>query len=232
MADDLNNNNIDEVAKKPSADELRTHYGDDTPIEPRWYVVHTYSGYENKVKEDLEKTIENRGLQDLILEVKYPTETVTEVREVASRSKSGRSSRNDEYEEVSDDGVKGGGRKSKVTKTVVRKVYPGYVMVKMVMTDRTWYVVRNTRGVTGFVGPGSKPIPLTDEEVTAMGVERMHLKINIEVGESVRVVSGPFENFIGVVQSVDPEAQRVKLLMSLFGKDTPMELDFIEVQKL
>lgn len=116
-------------------DEVRTHYGDDTPLDARWYVVHTYSGYENKVKEDLEKTIENRNLQDLILEVKYPTEQVTELKEG-----------------------------SKKPKTVLRKVYPGYVMVKMVMNDNTWYIVRNTRGVTGFVGPGSKPIPLTDEE--------------------------------------------------------------------
>lgn len=132
-------------------DEVRTHYGDDTPLDARWYVVHTYSGYENKVKEDLEKTIENRNLQDLILEVKYPTEQVTELKEG-----------------------------SKKPKTVLRKVYPGYVMVKMVMNDNTWYIVRNTRGVTGFVGPGSKPIPLTDEEVTAMGVERMQLELDIK----------------------------------------------------
>lgn len=184
-------------------DEVRTHYGDDTPYDARWYVVHTYSGYENKVKEDLEKTIENRGLQDLILEVKYPTEQVTEFKEG-----------------------------SKEPKTVLRKVYPGYVMVKMIMTDKTWYVVRNTSGVTGFVGPGSKPIPLTDEEVTAMGIERIRLKLDIEIGESVRVISGPFNNFIGTVQSIDTEKQRVKLLISLFGKDTPIELDFVEVQKL
>ena len=191
------------AANSLCADEVRTHYGDDTPVEPRWYVVHTYSGYENKVKEDLEKTIENRGLQELILEVKYPTETVTDP----------------------NDG-------NKKPKTYQRKVYPGYVMVKMIMTDRTWYIVRNTRGVTGFVGPGSKPIPLTDEEVTAMGVERMHLKLDIEVGESVRVVSDPFANFIGVVTAVNPDTQRIKLLISLFGKETPLELDFVEVQKL
>ena len=184
-------------------DEVRTHYGDDTPTDARWYVVHTYSGYENKVKEDLEKTVENRNLQDLILEVKYPTEQVTELKEG-----------------------------SKKPKTVLRKVYPGYVMVKMIMTDKTWYVVRNTSGVTGFVGPGSKPIPLTDEEVTAMGVERMQLKLDVEVGETVRIISGAFANFTGVVQSVDPEAQTVKLLISLFGKETPCELDFVEIQKL
>lgn len=185
------------------SDEVRTHYGDDTPLDARWYVVHTYSGYENKVKEDLEKTIENRNLRDLILEVKYPTEQVTEIKEGTKKAK-----------------------------TVLRKVYPGYVMVKMIMNDNTWYVVRNTRGVTGFVGPGSKPIPLTDEEVTAMGVERVRLELDIEVGESVRIVSGPFANFIGVVQSVDPETQRIRLNISMFGKESTMDIDFVDVQKL
>lgn len=169
--------------------------------EAKWYVVHTYSGYENKVKEDLEKTVENRNLQDMILEVKYPTEEVVE--------------------------IKDGKRKA-----YQRKVFPGYVMVKMFMNDKTWYVVRNTRGVTGFVGPGSKPIPLTDEEVTAMGVERIPIELDIEVGESVRVVAGPLENFIGTVETLDPERQKVKLTVSMFGRNTPVELDFIEVQKL
>ena len=158
--------------------------------EAKWYVVHTYSGYENKVKEDLEKAVENRNLQDMILEVKYPTEEVIEIKD-AKR------------------------------KVIQRKVYPGYVMIKMIMNDKTWYVVRNTRGVTGFVGPGSKPIPLTDEEVTA-----------IAVGESVRVVSGPLENFIGTVEALDPERQKVKLVVSMFGRNTPVELDYIQVQKL
>lgn len=169
--------------------------------EAKWYVVHTYSGYENKVKEDLEKTVENRNLQDMILEVKYPTEEVVE--------------------------IKDGKRKA-----YQRKVFPGYVMVKMFMNDKTWYVVRNTRGVTGFVGPGSKPIPLTDEEVTAMGVERIPIELDIEVGESVRVVAGPLENFIGTVETLDPERQKVKLVVSMFGRNTPVELDYIEVQKL
>ena len=184
-------------------DEVRTHYGDDTPLDARWYVVHTYSGYENKVKEDLEKTVANRNLQDLILEVKYPTEQVTEFKEG-----------------------------SKKPRTVERKVYPGYVMVKMIMTDNTWYVVRNTTGVTGFVGPGSKPIPLTDEEVTAMGVERIQLKMDVEIGETVRIISGAFANFTGVIQAVEPEKQTVTVLISLFGKETPCELDFVEIQKL
>ena len=169
--------------------------------EAKWYVVHTYSGYENKVKEDLEKTVENRNLQDMILEVKYPTEEVVE--------------------------IKDGKRKA-----YQRKVFPGYVMVKMFMNDKTWYVVRNTRGVTGFVGPGSKPIPLTDEEVTAMGVERIPIELDIEVGETVRVVAGPLENFIGTVEALDPERQKVKLVVSMFGRNTPVELDYIEVQKL
>ena len=138
--------------------------------EAKWYVVHTYSGYENKVKEDLIKAVENRNLQDMILEVKYPIEEVVEIK----------------------DGKR---------KVYQRKVFPGYVMVKMIMNDKTWYVVRNTRGVTGFVGPGSKPIPLSDEEVTAMGVERIPIELDIEVGESVRVVSGPLENFVGTVEA-------------------------------
>ena len=169
--------------------------------EAKWYVVHTYSGYENKVKEDLEKTVENRNLQDMILEVKYPTEEVVEIKD-AKR------------------------------KVVQRKVYPGYVMIKMIMNDKTWYVVRNTRGVTGFVGPGSKPIPLTDEEVTAMGVEHIPIELDIAVGESVRVVSGPLENFIGTGEALDPERQKVKLVVSMFGRNTPVELDYIQVQKL
>ena len=169
--------------------------------EAKWYVVHTYSGYENKVKEDLIKAVENRNLQDMILEVKYPTEEVVEIK----------------------DGKR---------KVYQRKVFPGYVMVKMIMNDKTWYVVRNTRGVTGFVGPGSKPIPLSDEEVTAMGVERIPIELDIEVGETVRVVSGPLENFVGTVEAMDPEAQKVKLTVSMFGRDTPVELDYIEVQKI
>lgn len=208
MADEVKNKmeravTLSENPDAASVSEDRTHYDDETPTEPRWYVVHTYSGYENKVKEDLEKTIENRNLQNLILEVKYPTETVSEMPE--------------------------GSKKPKVYQ---RKVYPGYVMVKMIMTDSTWYIVRNTRGVTSFVGSGNKPIPLTDEEVTAMGVERMTLKLDIETGENVRIVNGPFANFIGTVTELNPETQKVKVLVSLFGKETPMELDYIDIQKL
>lgn len=168
--------------------------------EAKWYVAHTYSGYENKVKEDLEKTVENRGLQDMILEISYPTEEVVEMK----------------------DGKR---------KVVTRKMLPGYVMIKMIMNDKTWYVVRNTRGVTGFVGPGSKPVPLTDEEVTKLGVEYIPIELDLSVGESVRVVSGPLENFIGTVEALDPERQKVKLTVSIFNRDTPVELDYIQVQK-
>ena len=191
--------------------------------ETKWYVVHTYSGYENKVKEDLIKAVDNAGLSDIILDVMYPTEETIEI-------------------------LPNGKRKS-----VTRKVYPGYVMVKMVvdvvekerpaeqgggvsrdlvMNPRAWYVIRNTRGVTGFVGPGSKPVPLKDEEVVSMGVERIPIVLNIEVGETVRVVSGPLENFLGRVDKIDPERQKVKLSVSMFGRDTPVELDFIQVQKI
>ncbi len=191
--------------------------------EAKWYVVHTYSGYENKVKEDLEKSVENAGLQEIILEVKYPTEETIEILPNGKR---------------------------KVTQ---RKVFPGYVMVKMlvdvmekerpaeqgggksidlVMNPRAWYVVRNTRGVTGFVGPGSKPVPLSDEEVTSMGVERIPIMLNIEVGETVRVINGPLENFTGRVEALDTERQKIKLTVSMFGRETPVELDFVQVQRL
>jgi transcriptional antiterminator NusG len=167
----------------------------------RWYVIHTYSGYENKVKANLEKTVENRGLHDLIFEVKVPTEEHIEIKN---------------------------GRK----KAVQRKIFPGYAMVKMIMTDESWYVIRNTRGVTGFVGPGSKPIPLSDEEVRAMGVENIPIKLDAEVGDNVRVVSGPLENFIGVIEEVYPDKQKVKVLVSMFGRDTPVELEYHQIQKI
>ena len=167
----------------------------------KWYVVHTYSGYENKVKVNLEKSIENQGLEDLIYEIKVPMEEIVEVRN---------------------------GQK----KLRQSKVFPGYVMVKMEMTDKSWYIVRNTRGVTGFVGPGSKPIPLTDEEVVTMGMERIPIKREFEVGDHVRVISGALENFIGVVQEVHLDQQRVKISVSMFGRDTPVELEFFQVKKI
>lgn len=166
----------------------------------KWYVVHTYSGYENKVATNLEKTIRNRRLQDYILEVKVPTETVTEIKDNKKRE-------------------------------VERKVFPGYVLVKMIITGDTWYVIRNTRGVTGFVGPGSEPVPLTEEEVRSMGVESAkQVEVNYSVGDSVRVTSGPLEDFIGVVDELDIPNNRVCVTLSMFGRETPVELELEQVE--
>jgi transcriptional antiterminator NusG len=170
-------------------------------MQGRWYVIHTYSGYENKVKANLEKTVENRGLQDLIFEIKVPME--------------------EQIEE------KNGKRKA-----VMRKIFPGYVMVKMIMTDESWYVIRNTRGVTGFVGPGSKPIPLSDDEVRSMGVENIPIQLDAEIGDNVRVTVGPLENFIGSIEEIYPDKQKVKVLVSMFGRDTPVELEYNQIQKI
>ncbi|NLN41483.1 MAG: transcription termination/antitermination protein NusG [Clostridiales bacterium] len=169
--------------------------------EAKWYVVHTYSGYENKVKANLEKMVENRGLQDLIFEIKVPMEEHIEVKDGKRRS-------------------------------VMRKIFPGYVIVKMVMTDESWYVIRNTRGVTGFVGPGSKPIPLTDEEIRKLGVEDIPVELKAEVGDNVRVISGPLENFIGVIEEIYPDKQKVRVSVSMFGRETPIDLDFDQIQKI
>lgn len=167
----------------------------------KWYVVHTYSGYENKVKANIEKLVENRGLHDQILEVKVPMEEVLET-------------------------------KDDKKKLVMRKVFPGYVLIKMIMTDETWYVVRNTRGVTGFVGPGSKPVPLTEEEVKAMGVDIGLPAIDCNVGDNVKVISGPLENFIGVVEEINLEKQKIRVLVSMFGRETPVELEFGQIEIL
>ncbi len=160
----------------------------------KWYVVHTYSGYENKVATNIEKAVENRQLQDLILDVSIPTETVTEI-------------------------------KDDKTREVERKIFPGYVLVKMVMTDESWYIVRNTRGVTGFVGPASKPVPLTDEEIAALGVESHVTEVAYAAGDSVQITGGPLEGFIGVVDSVDIPGNCVCVTVSMFGRDTPVELE-------
>lgn len=168
--------------------------------EAKWYVVHTRTGYENKVKTDLEKTVENRNMQDLITEIKIPMEDVIEIK----------------------DGEK---------KLVSRKVYPCYIMVKMVMNSETWYVVRNATGVTGFVGPGSDPIPLTDEEVTAMGVEKIPIELDVEVGDQVRIISGPLENFVGKVLNIDTEKQKIRILINMIRRETPVELDFVQVKR-
>ena len=166
----------------------------------KWYVVHTYSGYENKVASNIETVVENRKIHDQILEVKVPTETVTEIR---------------------DDGTK---------KEVERKIFPGYVLIKMIMTDESWYIVRNTRGCTGFVGPSSKPIPLTEKEVAALGVEKRQIEVNYGVGDTIRITDGPMEGFAGIVKELDVEKDKVKVVVSMFGRETPVELELDQVQ--
>ena len=162
----------------------------------KWYVVHTYSGHENKVKVNIEKMVENRGMQDLILDIIVPTEDRVE--------------------------IKDGQRKIKT-----RKMFPGYVIIKMIVTNESWYLVRNTQGVTGFVGHGSDPIPLTDEEVARMGID-----LDFEIGDTVRVINGPFESFMGEVMEINKEKQVLTVKVSMFGRDTPVELEFGQVDKL
>lgn len=169
------------------------------PEEAKWYVVHTYSGYENKVASNLEKTVENRQLHDLIQEVRVPTETVTEIKDNKRRD-------------------------------VERKIFPGYVLVKMVLTDESWYVVRNIRGCTGFVGPSSKPIPLTDEEVAKLGVEKREIEASYGVGDSVHIVDGPLDGFVGTVEEIDLDKNRVRVVVSMFGRETPVELELDQVE--
>ena len=170
--------------------------------EAKWYVIHTYSGYENKVASTLQTTVENRGLQDMIPDVKVPTEMVSEVR---------------------DDGS---------IKEVERKLFPGYVFVKMVYTDETWYVVRNIRGCTGFVGPSSKPVPLTEAEVYKMGVEKRVVEVSYDVGDQVRIIDGPLEDFVGIVDELDTDKNYVKVTISMFGRETPVELELNQAEKL
>ena len=167
----------------------------------KWYVVHTYSGYENKVATSIENAVENRKLHDLIQEVRVPTETVVEIKDDKKRE-------------------------------VERKLFPSYVLVKMIMTDDSWYVVRNIRGVTGFVGPGSKPVPLTDEEVARLGVDTGKVEVNFAVGDSVSVVSGYLDGFIGTVEALDPEMYYVRVVVSMMGKYVPVELELGLVRAL
>ena len=167
----------------------------------KWYVIHTYSGYENKVKANIEKTIENRNLEELILNVEVPMEEVVEIK----------------------DGKK---------KVMLKKIFPGYVLLKMFMTDDSWYIVRNTRGVTGFVGPGSKPVPLTDDEVMTMGIVEKTVNIEIQIGENVKVISGPLENFVAFVKEINIEKHKIKALVNMFGRETLAELDFNQIEKL
>lgn len=168
---------------------------------PRWYVIHTYSGYENKVKTDLEKTVKNRELEDYFFEIVVPMEEQIEIKE--------------------------GQRK-----TNLKKVFPGYVLIKMIVTDSTWYIVRNTRGVTGFVGSGTNPIPLTDDEIRAMGFDTVPVNVDYEVNDSVKIINGALEGFIGNVQEINKEKGKVKVIVSMFGRETPVELEFSQVQKV
>ncbi len=167
----------------------------------KWYVAHTYSGYENTVKATIEKTVESRHLQDQILAVAIPMETVTEITE------------------------------SGTSKTYERKVYPGYVLVKMVYSDDTWHVIRNVRGVTGFVGSSSNdPTPRTDEEVYAMGVEKREIVVNYAVGDTVRILDGPLSSFTGTVESIDLDGNSVSVIVSMFGRETPVEFELDQVE--
>ena len=166
----------------------------------KWYVIHTYSGYENKVATDLAKMVENRQMGDLIFDLKVPTETVIEIGKDDSK------------------------------KEVERKIFPGYVLIKMIVTDDSWYVVRNTRGVTGFVGPASKPVPLTEEEVAALGVEKRVVEVTYNVGDSVNIVDGPLEGFTGIVEEINIPKNQVRVTISMFGRETPAELELDQVE--
>lgn len=165
----------------------------------KWYVAHTYSGYENTVSASIDKAVENRNMKDLILEVSIPMETVTE---------------------VTDNGPK----------TYERKVFPGYVLVKMVMTDETWHLVRNVRGVTGFVGDGTKAIPLTDEEIASLGVDKREIVVGYQVGDQVKINDGALESFLGTVEEIDLERSKVQVMVSMFGRETPVELELDQVE--
>lgn len=169
--------------------------------EANWYVVHTYSGYENKVKVDIEKTIENRNLQDQILEVSVPMQDVVEIKNGAN-------------------------------KQVAKKMFPGYVLINMIMNDDTWYVVRNTRGVTGFVGPGSKPVPLTEDEMANLGFRAAELVVDFQVGDTVVVMAGAWKDTVGVIKSINEGKQTLTINVEMFGRETPVELDFTEVKKM
>lgn len=169
--------------------------------EARWYTVHTYSGYENKVKANIEKTIENRHLEDQILEVWVPMQDVVEV-------------------------------KNGVKKQVQKKMFPGYVLLNMVMNDDTWYVVRNTRGVTGFVGPGSKPVPLTEEEMKALGVKRVEMEVDFDEGDTVTVTGGVWKDTVGVIQTMNRSKNTATINVELFGRETPVEIGFTEIKKM
>ncbi len=173
----------------------------DSKLEPQWYVVHTYSGYENKVKTDLEKTVKNRELEEYFFEIVVPMEEQIEIKE---------------------------GKK----KVNLKKVFPGYVLIKMIVTEDTWYIVRNTRGVTGFVGSGTDPIALTEDEIRQMGFEVSMLKFDYNIGDSVKITGGSFDGFIGNIQEINKDKNKVKVSISMFGRETPIEVDFSQIGKI
>ena len=173
----------------------------DYDMVPRWYVVHTYSGYENKVKTDLEKTVKNRELEDFFFEIIVPMEEQIEIKDCQK-------------------------------KTNLKKVFPGYVLIKMIVTEESWYIVRNTRGVTGFVGSGTDPIPLSDEEIRKMGFDDMPINIDYNIDDNVKILGGPLDDYTGVVKEIKKDKGKVVVLVSMFGRETPVELEFSQVQKL
>ncbi len=174
---------------------------EETSEEAKWYVVHTYSGYENKVASNLEKTVENRHLENLIQEIRVPTETVVEV-------------------------------KDNKKKEVERKIFPGYVLVKMVLTDESWYAVRNIRGCTGFVGSATKPVPLTDKEAAKLGIKVCNIEVSYSVGDTVRIIKGPLKDFVGTVEDIDKDKNVVKVTVSMFGRETLAELELDQVEPI
>ena len=171
------------------------------PDESRWYVVHTYSGYENKVKANIEKIVENRNMQEFFEQIVVPVQETIEI-------------------------------KNGVKKSVQRKIYPGYVLLKMMMTDDTWYIVRNTRGVTSFVGPASKPVPLTDEEIVSMGIEVPDFELDLDLEQLVRITSGPFEGSVGNVKEINNQKKTVSISLSVFGRETQVEVDYHTLQRM
>ncbi|SHI26914.1 transcription antitermination protein nusG [Butyrivibrio fibrisolvens DSM 3071] len=198
-------NNMSEAAESAEVENVAESQDalseEDKTSEAKWYVAHTYSGYENKVKANLDKTIENRHLEDQILEVRVPLQDVVEVKNGAK-------------------------------KTVQRKMFPGYVLVHMIMNDDTWYVVRNTRGVTGFVGPGSKPVPLSDAEIKPLGIKTQNVTVDFEVGDEIAVVAGVWKDTAGIVQRMDYSKQTATINVELFGRETPVEISFAEVRRI
>ena len=198
-------NNMSEAAESAEVENVAESQDalseEDKTSEAKWYVAHTYSGYENKVKANLDKTIENRHLEDQILEVRVPLQDVIEVKNGAK-------------------------------KTVQRKMFPGYVLVHMIMNDDTWYVVRNTRGVTGFVGPGSKPVPLSDAEIKPLGIKTQNVTVDFEVGDEIAVVAGVWKDTAGIVQRMDYSKQTATINVELFGRETPVEISFAEVRRI